>query len=343
LHDAQLNITDLLIHNTGRSYPETHHRAFAEDRAWGVVAENGLLADLANSFLVLAQRVEPTSPRTEWLAKMYSRGSRHPLYQVEATITKEDGGALCVKKRKIFPLVPPEQEWMRHVVADSTYLSGNLLVGNIRKAMAREASLEELCACFAPWLKFLLANAIRGEAELNFLPGHFVDCIPSNLIVAPSGGLTYFDAEWVTHDPIPFAWVVIRGIAYSVIDCLDNRSIRSMTYREFISDIAKKSGVILNASDFATADLWEARLVAQCHADATRKPRLSEYLDASLFLTARLMNQAPDYRHSLAWHQDELARVKRTVSWRITAPMRVIWNAYLKVTGKNHRNDRGGL
>lgn len=37
----------------------------------------------------------------------------------------------------------------------------------------------------------------------------------------------------------------------------------------------------------------------------------------------------------------EIQRIKSTVSWRITAPLRVIWNVCLKLTGKS-KNNVGG-
>lgn len=327
LRDGRLNVADLLIHNTGRNYPETNHRAFSEDLAWRVAVENGLVAELANSFLVIARPTGSKSTPTNWLAKIYSRGRRYPRYQVESTIARDETGSLEVHKRKLFPEASADEKWLRHFVSDSTYLAGNLLVSKIHKAMAREAGIEELAICFGPWLKFLRAHAAKDEKGEHMLPGNFVDCIPANLIETASGELLYFDAEWVSKDPIPFEWTVIRGIINSLIDCLENRTVSTMTYRQCISYIAEKSGINLHENDFSTADQYETRLVAQCHSDSSSKPRLTDFLDSSLFLTFRLANVGPE----LAWHRAELGRVKSTFSWRITAPLRIIWNLALKL------------
>lgn len=334
LLDERLNIPDLLIHNTGRDYPERHYRAFAEDLAWRVVLNNRLLADFTNSFLVLARPGMVAQPLTRWLAKMFSRGQRNSCYQVESTIEADKYSGLVVRKRGTFPEAQATDEWLHHIVSDSSYLAGNLLVGKIHKAMAREARLEELAAYFAPWLTFLLAHAWRNETGEQVLPGSFVDCIPANLIENLEGELHYFDAEWVSVEPIPIAWTIVRGATYSLIDCLENRALKHLTYRQFITRIAQEVGVQLLDSDFVTADLCEARLVAQCYADASGKPRLVDLFDEPLYLVLRLSDNVPQLRQALAWHEAELARVKSSVSWRITAPFRVAWNLYLRMAGK---------
>lgn len=333
LGDDRLNVADLLILNTGRTYPETHHRAFAEDLAWRVAIRNQLLPDLANSFLVLARLNQTNHRKTGWLAKMYGRGRRHPCYQVETTITPDGKGNLVVRKQKIFPATPtPGDVWFQHVVEESEYLSGHLLIGRIHGAMAREAGLEELTGHFTPWLRFLFAHVTTNANGEKLLPAYFVDCIPANLIETPTGELRFFDAEWASRDSIPIAWIVVRGIVYSLIDCLENTSIKQMTYRQLIVRVTENVGISLREEDFITADQYEARLVTQCHADASDKPRLVDFLDTPLFLMIRLANRSSDYRSSLAWHQAELTRVKKTVSWRITTPLRVIWNLLLRLT-----------
>lgn len=333
LTSSLLNVGDLLIHNIGRDYPETHHRAFAEDLAWRVVGENNLLADLANSFLVLAQRAGSNHAAVDWLAKIYSRGRRHPCYQVEATIAEDELGKLAVRKRVLYPDLPAVDEWLSHNPLNSTYISGNLLIGKVHKAMALEAPAKEIAACFKPWLDYLIANAIRGTSNELTLPGNFVDCIPANMIEDNVGELRYFDAEWVGKERIPMVWAVIRGIVYSLTGCLENSALRQTTYRQFVTAVAEAGGLVLSSADFVVADLWEAKLVAQCHADVATTPRLATFYDEPLYLIFRLSGHVPELRLRVARYEAEVARIKRTVSWRITAPLRVVWNAYQKLIG----------
>ena len=332
LRDTRLNVADLLIHNTGRNYPETHHRAFAEDLVWRLAIKNQLVPDLANSFLVLAHMKQPNRHKTDWLARMYSRGRRRSCYQIESVISANSSNQLVVQKWKLFPAAPAQEDgWLDHVVTNTDYLPGNLLIVNIHDAMAREANIAELAACFAPWLNFLLDRATSNNDGMRILPGNFVDCIPSNLIESPTGELSYFDAEWVSNNPVPLGWVVIRGITYSVIGCLENNSLKKQTYRSLISKVAGSSGINLDDSDFAVAHQWESRLVNSCHSNAKNTPTLSSIYDEPLHLVGRFR---PNLKSELDWHQKELSRVKNTFSWRVTAPLRVAWNLFQKLAGK---------
>lgn len=341
LASERLNIADLLLSNSGRDYPESYQRTFAEDLAWHAVIGNRLLGELANSLLVLATPAPAGSmPAPNWLAKLYNRGKRPAYYQVETTIRPADDGPLRVSKRRIHPDAAIAAGGLRHVVQDSPYHEGNLLTGTIRTAMAREASCDDIAACFAPWLRFLLAHSHPDRNGLAVLPGNFIDCIPSNFIVSPTGEVHYFDPEWVSEAPVPLAWVATRGIVYALIGCLDNRNLRQMTYRQFISAVAEKNGLHIDAEDFATADRLEAGMVAQCQLDANSTPRLADFLDTPLFLVLRMSGNVPELRRALDWHQAEVDRIKHTVSWRITAPLRVAWNFRLRLAGRHPATKR---
>ena len=338
LTNDRLNIADLLLSNAGRNYPEDYQRTFAEDLAWRTVIGNGLLPELSNSLLVLAAPDSAESfPTPRWLAKLYSTGKRQACYQVETTIRPGDGSQLVVSKRRINAGEAVVDGALDHVVRDSPYYDGMLLTGRIRTAMAREATIEDIACCFAPWLRFLLANSRSTGNGAAVLPGHFVDCIPSNIIVSPSGEVYYFDPEWVRNTPIPVAWVAIRGIVYALIGCLENRNLRQMTYRQFISEVAGRNGLRIDAEDFSIGDALEAGMVSQCQIDAASTPRLVDFLDTPLFLVLRMSGNVRELHRALDWHQAELDRIKHTVSWRITAPLRVFWNLLLGLTGKASR------
>ena len=344
LASERLNIADLILSNFGRDYPESYQRTFAEDLAWQAVVGNRLLSELSNSLLVLATHAPGGSlPAADWLAKLYNSGKRPACYQVETTIQTADDGSLHVSKRRINPDAVSAPGVLGHVVQDSLYHEGSLLTGAIRAAMAREANCDDIAACFAPWLSFLSKHSRSALNGLAVLPGNFVDCIPSNIVLSPAREVHYFDPEWVSDAPVPLAWVVIRGIVYALVGCLDNRNLREMTYRNFISAVAEKNGLSLNAEDFANADRLESDMVAQCQLNAASTPRLADFLDTPLFLVLRMSGSVPELRRALDWHQAELDRIKHTVSWRITAPLRVFWNFGLRLVGRHSTAKRNNL
>lgn len=331
LCDARLNLADLLIRHTARDYPETHHRAFAEDLAWRATAENHLIADLANSFLVIAKPSDAQPSLANWRAKLFSRGHRNKQYHVESTIESSIGSGLTVRKYKPFPNPHNIDEWFHHSVSDIDYISGNLLIGKIHKMMALEVEIDKLASCFKPWLDLLHANCtINIQGDL-LLPGNFVDCVPGNIIEELNGDLQYFDAEWVSKESIPISWIVIRGIVDSLTNCLENSALKRMTYREFIVVVANYANIHLSPTDFLTAEIWEVKLISRCYMNAKTTSMFASLYDQPLFLTRRFSGHIPQLRQRLAWQEDELFRIKRTVSWRITSPLRAIWNILRRV------------
>lgn len=324
LSDSGLNVADLLIHNIGRDYPERHQRAFGEDLAWQVVIENGLLPDMANSFLILARLVDEGPEALDWLAKMYNRGRRRPCFQVESTIEGGHGGSLKVRKRRLYADKPTVETWLIQDARDSAYLSGKLLIGKIRKLVARDVCLEELAKSFSPWIDFLQANCAESDVGAFMLPGELLDCIPANLIEDQAGCLHYFDAEWKSSEPLPMAWILMRGIRDTLFGCIANKFIANMTFQQLVSEIARYSGLKLNDVDFQLADSYESQLMDVCF-QATGKQGSGFLGDVGSMLYQRA-GAVSEVRRELTVCEAEIFRIKHTVSWRISAPLRATWN-----------------
>lgn len=327
LCNNRINIADLLLPHIGRNYPENGQRVFAESLAWRSIVANALLPDLANSFLVTAKTSSAPKTPSNWLAIAYGQGRRRPCYQVETAFVESAGGELIVRKERIHPAAhPPENPWLDHVVADSSYRQGAVLVSRVHLAMARGAGLDELAECFLPWLDFLLEHASENVAGSHELPPHFVDCIPANLIETEKSELYFFDNEWVSSEPIPLAWPVIRGIFNSLINCFENPVLAHLSYRQLITAIASKVGIIIGERDFAKAVLLEQRLQQQCMISTPGHKGMEQIIDEKVGRLICLSSANVALRSALALSQQEVARIKNTVSWRVTKPVRAIWN-----------------
>ncbi len=99
---------DLLYRLNTRDYGSTSQKAFFENLAWRPLARNGLIADLANSFLILAGR-STAKCKPDWLAHIFST-NRIPAFAVDTVFRKEED-SIFVTKHRIFPQTPlPEEE-----------------------------------------------------------------------------------------------------------------------------------------------------------------------------------------------------------------------------------------
>ncbi|HYD91372.1 MAG TPA: hypothetical protein VEA37_07800, partial [Flavobacterium sp.] len=217
LENTQLNVPDLLIQHSGKDYMGTLNRAFSEPLAWRALHRNRLLSHMANSFLIYAgKKNSNTSTDKTWLAKLYSRSNRQLQYQIETTIGTDESGNIEITKRNLYPeSASREKKFLDQITIEkSDYIHGSLYVNHIQQAMTLELGLNEVLEAYSGWIKFLQEESIQIEGQ-KFLPGDYVDCIPSNVIQKSDGSLEYFDAEWVSQNPIPLSWVVVRGIVYS--------------------------------------------------------------------------------------------------------------------------------
>lgn len=327
-----LRLADLLLHHPGRDYPDTPARAFSDVLAWRPVVDNGLLPGLANAFLVVAGRGTRDS-QAPWLARMFSRGRRRPAYQVVTTIEPVEQTRLVVRKRRALSSAAAEPGWLTQRIDDSDYVHGELLLTRIHRAMALEAEADDLADAFAPWLQLLGRSARRDGDGTQVLPADFIDCIPANLIVLPDGVLHYFDAEWVADRPPPLAWIVVRGIILSLADCLENGTLRPMTLRELIGHVAARSGVQLEAADFARAEHLEVRLMNHCNAGVTRERVFADLYDKEPPTRIRLSDRRRQLDELINAQTFEIDRVKSSVSWRVTGPLRAAWNLARKLPG----------
>lgn len=311
-----LNVPDLLLNAPSRDYHDDSFRCFDEGLAWRAIHANGLVGDFANSFLIFAGRDE-TGARPSWLARLYNRMPRQRRLAVETTLAIASDDRIDVLKRRLFPdEATGTDSNLGHAPDSSVYLRGELLLNRIREAMAREAEFTDVAASFEPWISLLKRNARPGSDGRPVVPGHFADCVPFNLLQDTAGELHYFDVEWIHGEHIPLSWVFIRGAMYSITGAMLNRHLAGMDHRRFINKLAAIHGIALDEQDFGQAATLEARFVSQVSANPNASLDLTSIYDQLLYTHGR-------YRKT---DENEAARVKSTVSWRITAPLRAMWN-----------------
>ena len=230
LTDPGFDPVDLLVRCQARDYSGWPYRAFDEALVFPSLHNNGLLADLSNSFLVVATAESESVRSTQELAVAFSV-NRSPQFATQTKFVRY-GSEIRVSKERLTPLAPTPI-----VVADrltltsqldaAAYRQGRQLLWNLLKARARSGELEVVVQALHPWMEFLLQHAHVSTALIEdtsakpsnlatyVLPGDFVDCIPFNLLDT-GGELFAIDLEWRSGADIPLGWVVTRGILWSL-------------------------------------------------------------------------------------------------------------------------------
>src|ERR1019366_2812985 len=231
LTDPGFDAVDLLARCHARDYTGSPYRGFDEALAFSVLHTNGLLADLSNSFLVVATPdKEPRAKATE-LAFAWSV-NRAPVFCTQTTFVRSGSGIQVLKE----PLTSSARGSRRtvdeslaitHQVSGSVYRPGRQLLWNLLRARAERGDVEPIVQALRPWMEFLLQHARVPPAQVAdvseeppklssyVLAGEFLDCTPFNLLNI-DGELVPIDDEWQSENDISLGWVVTRGVLWSM-------------------------------------------------------------------------------------------------------------------------------
>ena len=230
LTDPGFDAIDLLARCHARDYTGSPYRGFDEALSFSVLHTNGLLADLSNSFLIVATPDNEPPARATELAFAWSV-NRAPEFCTQTTFVRGGSGIQVLKE----PLASSargshtvdESLTITHHVSGSVYRPGRQLLWNLLRARAGGGDVESIVQALRPWMEFLLQHARVSPAQVAaaseeepklssyVLAGEFLDCTPFNLLNI-DGELVPIDDEWQSKNDISLGWVVTRGVLWSM-------------------------------------------------------------------------------------------------------------------------------
>ena len=179
--------------------------------AWKSVIDAGLLADLADSLCFVAYASENAFPAHEkgLLVQHYGNGAHADKHFAKVLSIVEDNGNLFVTRKKLFPDFHFNHGDYKQVIEDEPYYYGSRVEDNARHCvMCKNWTLSDFAETFSPWIYFILEH----KSHDDFLPGKFLDLAPFNLIVSPAGKTHPFDLEWQKTKPVPYQYILVRGL-----------------------------------------------------------------------------------------------------------------------------------
>jgi SAM-dependent methyltransferase len=203
-----------------RRDPQLTPTTFNLQRAWPVVAANGLALDLANSFLVEAVADAAAMAEQPALAYHYST-QRLGAFARETIFIAGQDQSVRVQARRLSD-APSAQTGVRlQVQGDTEYFQGPLLVDALRALLSRPGwTRAELVAEVRRYLQ-ALAQVLHGEGHAvaldsvdSVLPDDYLDATPSNLLCTADGRIVYFDREWLAERPT-LGWLLLRSLLFT--------------------------------------------------------------------------------------------------------------------------------
>ena len=198
------------------------HLAFAPELVWPVVADNGLILDLANSFLVVAGTTCEPLPDPTVLAHHYSTGGRRAAFCKETLFVQRSDDSIALLYRPLGPAGQRSAEGQRvrfHVPSEAKYSQGQTLALELLRIVTRDGwRMEEVGAFLQRYLAIVAAFIASAAWTGTFasvatpLPGTCFDLVPQNIIITADGSWQVIDQEWAVKEEMPLGWLLFRTL-----------------------------------------------------------------------------------------------------------------------------------
>ena len=287
LDHPEIDLQALLLRAAAPTQSRSYQRLATEQFVWPNLARNGIAADLANSFLVVAAP-EPLPVRAETDLVFYYTARNGKAFSKETVIARNNGGHLGVRRVPLYGEGDgggrPGIVWK---LENEPFFAGRWYMGGLLELAKRPVcDVAAIAAWCRPWIDYLEENAVASGDE-RVLPGEFIDCNPLN-IVQSAEGLRFFDREWELLSKPTLSHVVFRGLHWAL------SSIGSLTYW---SDVAGARVIDVTRSVLTT-------LLPEC------KPDIVDALIEQEVAVQRLMGQDGDAIRTLLLTQIVSARVE---------------------------------
>jgi GT2 family glycosyltransferase/glycosyltransferase involved in cell wall biosynthesis/SAM-dependent methyltransferase/septal ring factor EnvC (AmiA/AmiB activator) len=186
---------------------------FPLERTWRLMARNGLLAEVANSFLLVARkRARSGAGFGETLAWHFATERQPPF--TKATCFVAQGDAIRVQRERLSDAPMPKAPRMR--LAAEPYVVGRNWAAELAgRLLAPGWSVADVAAWLGRWRDALAAHLGVTTIPAR-LPGRCIDLVPQNLIVPDNGRPVFIDAEWELPDDVSRATVALRALMLSL-------------------------------------------------------------------------------------------------------------------------------
>jgi len=221
--DAGAKVADLVRSVRSHEYAGRPVSSFNESLVRYSIAESRLLAELANSFLVVSAASGVSAWEPPAIAWSYSLGSRRTGLACETTFVTTDSG-LAIEKRRLDGQSGPVQMsgvGIIHAPSSSLFSEGRQLASKFMEALCRSdvlsvrAVVDEFVTRYLSLLKEASGQGdLQGATLLEnwSVDGSYFDFIPRNILVDADGALSAFiDDEWQSQSAIPAHALAFRA------------------------------------------------------------------------------------------------------------------------------------
>ncbi|MBU9859732.1 glycosyltransferase [Rahnella aceris] len=210
-------LSTMALETAHQDLQRTEYPLFSLEMATKTAWQNGLAADVSNSFLMVSSK-SPNSIFHEHVAALHISDGRAVEFNKLATFLVSDEGALQVINQ---PLVNIGEIETTHeaIEKETPFIHGESLWEDLLKLLNRpDWTRDQLLVWIRGWLNSLLDELslpIVYSKEM-LLPAKYQDGLPFNAIRNSDGKIVYFDLEWNIGESVSLGYVAYRGVYHSL-------------------------------------------------------------------------------------------------------------------------------
>ncbi len=214
VENKKFNESDLIRLTKERHYG-TRPKAnlLNEYLAWKVIAENKLVKDVSNSFLIVACKNGETELISDSVLAEFYTCARFEPYNTATTFEEIELENIVVKKNTLGNKEQPENrnDLVHKFKSETDYISGQNLHHIITETLLKNR-FTEYENLMKQWATYITTNTVLSKGDGLVKPEYF-DALPRNFIVDKNNNLHLFDQEWTINRPFDVTFLLVRYLS----------------------------------------------------------------------------------------------------------------------------------
>jgi 2-polyprenyl-3-methyl-5-hydroxy-6-metoxy-1,4-benzoquinol methylase len=215
--NRDFNSTDLVRFTKDRHYsPKPKANLLNEKLVWQSLADNDIIKDLSNSFLIIASPDKSEKRIDQSLLAQFYTCNRYEPFNMYTTFS-EQNDTIVVNKNRLGSKNLEDFDNLKGIEKNMGPEIGYIQGANLHHLMEEalyKKRYPEFEKRISDWVQFLrketlVENDAADWTKTNVLPQYF-DALPFNFIVDKGNNLKLFDQEWKVRDAFDITFLVVR-------------------------------------------------------------------------------------------------------------------------------------